>query len=133
RPLPAVMLVAPPIQRALPTARPPRRRRRRSGIGKRQRPELVQRLHVDRSLEIDDLLDGAPVVDPAAAVELGLGRQIETHAVRVRRELQQEPALLLADAERRPLTANVAIGQAIARPAFRGSDELDVRWRETDL
>ena len=32
----------------------------------RQRAELMQRLHVNGALEIHDLLDGPPIVDPAA-------------------------------------------------------------------
>jgi hypothetical protein len=42
-------------------------------IRKRQRAELMQRLHVDGPLEIDDLFDGAPIVDPATTIELGFG------------------------------------------------------------
>src|SRR5690606_40958566 len=84
-------------------AGPPRGRRRRSAIREGQRPELAQRPHVHQALEVDDLLDRPPVVDPAAAVEFGLVGPIETKTVRIAIELQEEPTLLLADADGRAL------------------------------
>src|SRR5690554_6244531 len=117
----------------LPAARPPSRRRGRAALREGQRPELGQRLHVDQAFEVDDLLDRAPVVDPAAAVELGLLRQIEAKPARVAIELQQEPALLLPDADWRALAADIFRRQPVAKPVARLADQLDVVPSEPDL
>jgi len=46
---------------------------------------------------------------------------------------QQEPALLLADAHRMLVAADVARRQAVAQPTARMADELDLRLPEADL
>src|SRR3954469_23871330 len=43
-------------------------------IGKCERSQLGQRPHVDRPLEVDDLANGFPVVNPPMLIELRLGR-----------------------------------------------------------
>src|SRR4051794_4036368 len=43
-------------------------------IGECERSQLRQRPHVDRPLEVDDLADGFPIVNPAVLIELRLGR-----------------------------------------------------------
>ena len=73
---------------------------RRQALGPRQRRQLMQRPHVHRPLEIDDFLDRLPVVHPAPAIEFGLVGEIEADAGFVGCEPQQEPALLLPDAQR---------------------------------
>src|SRR5690606_38828734 len=98
-----------------------------------ERTELRQRAHVDEPLEINDLLDRPPVVDPAAPIEFRLVREIEAKPLGVAVQLQQEPALLLADTERRLLAADVALRQAVAEPVLGLADERDVLRLETDL
>src|SRR5690606_31379224 len=119
--------------RLLPTAGPPRRRSGRTAIRKGQRPELCQRTDVNEPLEVDDLLDRPPVVDPAASIEFRLVAQIEAQAVGFAVQMQQEPALLLPHAHRGLLAADVALGQAVAEPALRPADQLDVAGLEADL
>src|SRR5690606_25797735 len=96
-------------RRLLPAPRPPRGRRRRAAVRESQRPELAERANVDEPLEVDDLLDRTPVVDPATAVEFRLVGQIEAQALRIAMQLQQEPALLLPDAERGLLSADITL------------------------
>src|SRR5690606_6850064 len=67
-------------RRLLPATGPPRGRRRRTAVREGQRPELGQRTHVNEPFEVNDLLDRAPVVDPAATVEFRLVGQIEAQA-----------------------------------------------------
>src|SRR5690606_12786629 len=88
---------------------------------------------VHESLEVDDLLDRPPVVDPPAAVEFGLVRQIEAQTARVAIELQQKPSLLLADADRSLLAPDVSLRQAVAQPAPGLADQLDVVRLEAHL
>src|SRR5690606_20501099 len=116
-----------------PAARPPRRRSGRTAVRKGQRPKLGQRTDVNEPLEIDDLLDRPPVVDPAAAIEFRLVGHVEAQAVGLAVQMQQKPALLLPDAYRGLLAADVALRETIAEPAPRLADELDVAGPEADL
>src|SRR5690606_37081770 len=119
-------------QRPLPAARPPGGRWR-GALRERELAELAECADVHLPLEIDDLLDRPPVIDPAIAVELGLLGHIEPEPLRGRDELQQEPALLLADAERPALPADIALRQPVPQPALRHADQLDVARLEPDL
>lgn len=53
---------------------------------------------IDLTLELDDLRERMPVIDPAPAIEFWLQSGIESHQGIVCSQAQGEPFLLLADA-----------------------------------
>src|SRR6185295_17581923 len=129
----ATLLMRFVLQCSLPTSWPPGRGWRRAIVGESEWAELAQRSYVDGTLEIDHLFDRPPVVDPATTIEFGLWAKIEAHAFDRGRHVQQEPTLLLADAQRRLGAADVTVRQAIAQPPFGRADDLHVALIETHL
>ena len=96
-------------------------------------PQFIQRSRVDTALEIDHLVDRAPELNPANAIELGFLAAIESHPVFARPEPQQEPALLLANAQRPGVPANKFVGKTITQPVPGYAEHLDVLGLETDF
>src|SRR5262245_6439481 len=81
------------------TLRPPVRIRGQP-IRERQGTEFVQRAGIHVTLEVDHFPHRRPIRHPAAALEFrGVG-EIEAQLLSGRREPQEKPALLLADARR---------------------------------
>src|SRR6059058_4679185 len=78
-------------------------------------------------LEVDDFAHRLPVRRPAPLVEFRLAgaAEIETDVAPFR--AQQEPALLLTDAHRALIAADVARRQAVPQPPGRLADELEAR------
>src|SRR6056297_4095757 len=118
-----------------PAVRPPARLRRRP-LGEQVGGQLEQSPGVDPALEVDDLVDRPPVIHPAPAVELGRMAQVEAQPLLGGDETQQEPALLLADADRVVAlapAADVALGQAIGDPVPGGTQDPDVVALEAEF
>src|SRR5262249_13170185 len=95
--------------------------------------QMAQRFGIDPALEIDDRAHRLPVADPAPAIELrltGTG-EIELHLVALHAE--QEPALLLADARRLLIAADVARRQPIPQPVAGTPHQAHIVGREADL
>jgi len=97
------------------------------------RAEFVQRAGVDTTLEVNDVVDGAPEVNPAPAIELGLVGAIQADALVVTQEPQHEPALFLADTQRRAASTDVTVGQAVAQPVLGAAKDFDVGRVEAHL
>src|SRR5258708_16454566 len=87
----------------------------------------MQRAHVDSPLEIHHLAHRRPIISPAPAIEFGLVGQVEAQFRFLAGELQQIPALLLADAA----VAHILAGQTVAQPALRRSQHLDILALQT--
>jgi hypothetical protein len=110
---------------------PPARRRHTVGI--EQRRQLLQRLLVDAALEIDHLSERIPVSHPAPSIELGFSGMIETKIALFALDPQQEPDLLLTDADRPAAAADEALRQPIAQPAAGGAEDADLLFAQTDF
>ena len=87
---------------------------------------VAQCAQVDLALELHDVLGRIPEVDPLPAVELGFVGQIQPHVSFIGHQPQQEPDLLLADAQRALRAADEAYGQPIAQPTRRARQNLDM-------
>ena len=108
----------------------------RIGLGERLRQarcQLVQRTAIHMTLEENDFADRMPVIDPAIPVELGLGRGIETHTGFVGDELQHEPLLFLADAQRLTVATDIPLGQPVTQPVTRAAYDFDMLRTQTDF
>ena len=123
----AALLTQASVPGARDHALTPPGRIRRQALRERVRAELVQRARIDAALEVDDVVHRVPPVDPAPAVELRrlLGR-VEAQRRIPGAELQEVPALLLADAERARVAAHELRRQAVAQPVPRARDFLDL-------
>ena len=66
-----------------------------------ERRQMVQGTGIDPALEGDHVVQRVPEIDPAPVVELGLLGQVQAQVGFLAGDLQQEPDLLLADADRR--------------------------------
>src|SRR5208282_4440118 len=77
--------------------------------------------------------DRLPVIDPAAAVELRLAGGIEAQRLLRTLQLQQKPALFLADAQRQLIGADEALRQAVAQPVLGAGENVDVSRDQPDL
>ena len=95
--------------------------------------ELVESARVHRTLEVDDLFHGLPVLRPAKLVEFRFARAPEVENGVLTRQAQEEPALLLPDAHRLLVTPYVALGQPVAQPAIGLPEERHVRLGDADL
>jgi hypothetical protein len=58
---------------------------------------------------------------------------IEAHPILVRDQPQQVPALLLADADRPVVLADIAARQPVSQPAARRAEHADILVRQPDL
>ena len=95
--------------------------------------QLLQRAAIDPFLEIDDMIDRIPVVDPFPLIELGRAAGIEPQAFLARGQAQQEPFLLLPDAHRLAVTPHHAARQLVAQPAVGGAENPDIAGLEPDF
>jgi len=98
-----------------------------------ERREMTQRLLIDTALEHDDVLRRIPEIDPAPEIELGMLVRVEPERGFLADEPQQEPDLFLADADRPLVMAHEPVRQAIAQPARRRAEHLNVMRTETGL
>jgi len=102
-------------------------------LGKGHWSKLRQRMHVDLPLEIDDLTDRIPEIDPPPLIEFGLGGPAEIER-RVRSsQTEQEPPLLLTDDHGPAVTTHVFRGKPVVHPTGRLANEIDILRREPDL
>src|ERR1700688_1777525 len=93
----------------------------------------MQCARIDRALEVDHFPNGLPVVHPAPTVKFGFRGDIEAK-IRIRpAQAQQEPALLLTQAERPHIVAQITLRQAVTQPMARAADDLHVLWRKANL
>ena len=97
------------------------------------RCEFVQGLGIDIALEVDDLVDRIPVLDPFPVVKLGLFRVVQAEIRLVAENTKQEPALFLADADRIAILAHVTPRQAILEPVTSLAEHINLVWLEPDL
>ena len=97
------------------------------------RAEFVQRAGVDTTFEVNDIVDGAPEINPAPSVEFGLVGTIQSDALVVTQEPQHKPALFLANTQRRAASTDVTVGQAIAQPVLGTAKDLDIGRVEAHL
>src|SRR5690606_5361969 len=79
------------------------------------------------------MLDRIPEVHPAPVVEFRGGGEVEPHVTFAARQPQQEPDLLLPDADKTFVAADGAFRQAVAQPPGRGTEHLDMPWQEAGL
>src|SRR5882724_6365456 len=112
---------------------PPVRKTRRAVVRERERRQLSQRLRVHGPLEVDDLAHRLPPARPAPLIEFRFVGAVEREAGVFSLQPQQEPPLLLADADRVAIAADEFLGKAIANPLARATDQLHVRAGEADL
>lgn len=98
-----------------------------------ERAELIQSTRVDTTFEVNHLVNGAPEWHPAHAVKLGLIGAIEPQTILVADQSQDEPALLLADAQRRAVLADEAVGESIAEPVACNAENIDIARLKPDL
>src|SRR4051812_3771399 len=87
---------------------------------------MAQRLLVDAPLERHDVLRRIPEIDPAPDVELGMLVRVEPECRFLAEEPQQEPDLLLADADGPLVRPHESLRQLVAEPSRRRSEHLDV-------
>ena len=106
---------------------------RRRPVRKGERCQLSQRPHVDRTLEIDDLTHRLPKIDPSVLIELGLGCAPKVELDLVPPRPQQEPPLLLPNAHGVAISADILGRQTVPQPTPRLTDQIDVRWRQSNL
>src|SRR5882724_8186297 len=99
---------------------------RRRPLGKGNRRQLSQRLHIHRPLEIDDLTHRLPEIDPSILIELRLLCPPEIELRRVPLQAQQEPPLLLAKTHWKPVPTHIFCRETITQPARGLSDQIDV-------
>src|SRR4026207_2592863 len=89
------------------------------------RAELLESTDVHVALEVDDLAHRRPVVDPFPAIELGFGGDVEAQQVLPTQEAQQEPELLLPDAQRPRASPHVLLWQGGTAPIARAAEHPD--------
>ena len=97
------------------------------------RRELEKRAGIDQAFEVNHFLDRLPIGSPAPLIEFGfIGlAKIELHLCAF--QAQQEPTLLLPDAHRMLIPANVAGGETVPQPAGGAADKFDVISRHSDF
>jgi hypothetical protein len=87
---------------------------------------VPQRTGVDAALEDHHVFQRIPEVDPAPVVKLGLVGQVQAQVRLGAGELQQEPHLLLADADHAVAAPDRALRQPVAQPAWSHPEHGDV-------
>src|SRR5690606_18830622 len=97
------------------------------------RGQFLQGAAVDLTLEGDHLAEGIPVTDPAPAIEFRLAGQIHAYPGVIAEQAQQEPLLLLADAQRLAVGAHQALRQPVAQPAPGAGQDAHVVGIMADL
>ncbi len=76
--------------------------------------EFVQSTRINAPLEVNDLVNWPPEVDPANSIEFRRGGTIESNSVGVRKQSQNEPTLLLPDAQWFAVAPNEFVRQPVA-------------------
>jgi hypothetical protein len=94
---------------------------------------VAQRAGIDLALEHHHVLHRVPEVDPAPVVELGLVGRVQAQIRLGAGELQQEPHLLLADADDPVLATHRPVRQPVTQPAGRDPEHGHVLGREAGL
>ena len=80
--------------------------------------KLIQGLFIDLPFEIDHLPQGLPVSYPAPSVEFRFLASIKAEGIFPAVEPQEEPALLLADAQGIATAANESFGKSVPEPTL---------------
>ncbi|KRC70236.1 hypothetical protein ASE30_17280 [Achromobacter sp. Root83] len=75
--------------------------------------QLVQRLGIDVALELDDSVQGYPILAPAPGIEFRMLRRAQAHVTVTAHQAQQEPNLFLSFIVATPLTPDKVIGHVI--------------------
>ena len=79
------------------------------------------------------LISESIAVKQAILDDTALLGEIEAQLVRFRCEPQHEPALFLADTQRRAVAAHEFVGETISQPVGRNAQQLDVIALEADF
>src|SRR5690554_5208828 len=90
------------------------------------RCNMIERTQIDITLEIDHVLERIPEIHPLPAIEFRALGMIQTNIGLIGDQAQQEPDLLLTDAQRTLARAHEAPGKAVTQPAWCCSQYLDV-------
>src|SRR5690606_33178341 len=87
---------------------------------------MAQGLFIDLALERHDMFAGIPEIDPAPEVKLRLLVCIQPEMSLISGETEQKPHLLLTDAGRPHMVADIAVGQPVTQPSGRGAQHFDM-------
>ena len=90
------------------SVRGPRAKRDPTGLLD-QRGQFMERPLVDSPFEFHHFPDSIPIVDPSPLLEFRIGVYLEIDVCFVRRQPENVPSLLLADAKRLPITPDIAL------------------------
>ncbi|MNI52629.1 hypothetical protein D3C73_1074250 [compost metagenome] len=94
---------------------------------------MSQRARIDATLEHHHMLHRVPEVDPAPMIELGRVGMVQADVRLVTGQAQQEPDLLLADADLAFIAADGPRRQLVAQPARCRPEHFNVLRQQPGL
>lgn len=105
---------------------------RRNAVRLREghRRELPQRPLIDAALEKHDIIYRIPIFNPTPAIELRSIAGIKLECTFIAAQLEHEPHLFLADAQRLLVMPLQTFRQAITQPATGRPADLNIAWMQ---
>src|SRR4051812_18155740 len=95
--------------------------------------QFCQRLLVDVALEFDDRFERHPVIMPAPCIEFGLFVGAQLYVTVAGGHAKQEPDLLLAAIGATPVAAHPLVGNFVAQPLARATEDAHMIGLEPGL